>query len=83
MLTIRTRFTPAVTLSPGVGQGAEGGGGIGGAVGRIVTAIVQPEVEAGPVIYAPAGRPGGQWALWAGLALVAGAWAARRMFGRA
>lgn len=63
-ITIRTRFSPPITVSPGVGQG----GGGGGPAGELVTWILQPEVSSGPLVYAPAGRPGDQWLVWAGLA---------------
>ena len=63
-ITIRTRFTPAVTVSPGVGQGGSGQG----AFGELLTFVLQPEVSSGPLVYAPAGRPGEQWVVWVGLA---------------
>jgi hypothetical protein len=62
-VTIRTRFTPPITLAPGVGTGGGQGGG-----GGLLAAIMLPEVESGPLVYAPAGRPGDQWVLWSALA---------------
>lgn len=75
-VTLRTRIFPPVTATPGIGTGGEGQG-VGA---RIVTTVLQPEVSAGPLVYAPAGRPGShEWVLWCGLALVAVVWAASRL----
>lgn len=78
-VTLRSRLFPPATFTPGIGTGGEGQG----TVGRIVAAVVQPEVGAGPLIYAPGGRPGeNEWMLWWGLAAVAAAWAVSRLLRR-
>lgn len=67
-VTIRTRFTPGVTVTPGIGGGGTGQGG--GFLGELLARVVQPEVESGPLVYAPYGRPGNQWMVAAGAAVV-------------
>jgi hypothetical protein len=62
---LRTRLFPPLEVAL-----PAGGGGQGSPWGDIAAVILQPEVEAGPLIYAPHGRPGDQWIAAAGLALV-------------
>lgn len=68
--TLRTRFTPPVTLDLGAG-------GERGPLGELAVKVVQPEVELAGVVYAPAGRPGDQWMVAgavAGLVLALALW---------